>query len=81
LKLRIKIADLQPRDIISLNGRTTHRVVEMQYIGAGLYQITYSSTTNRRGYQSIKKGSELIIVAPVGRHYTFLPSGLGVTKM
>lgn len=66
---QITVSELQPNDVFSFDGQRAYALLQIEHLGAGMYQLRYAHTKQWRKYESIKQGTLKVFVAPVGRHY------------
>jgi hypothetical protein len=67
---KIAVRELQVKDFFAFSSsKTFYYLLTIEAIGLDLYHLSYSYTRKSGGFKTIKKGSELVKVEPVGRHY------------
>jgi len=69
--IKIPIHLLQPGDLFTFTSTKGYLLSTISKVGLGLYQITYRHLRQDRRYVSIKRGSDLVKVAPIGRYYNY----------
>jgi hypothetical protein len=66
---KMQISQLMERDIFSFNGKSYYKLITIEHVGLGMYCIWYSALKQWRQYTSVKKATDQVIIAPVGRNY------------